>query len=86
VPVAYVPVAPPSDAEAAFLISASLAGSGPAPAALDPIVRETTIESVLSLGGAASRVTPVDPLGGDGPPSPGTSDAPDDASAAGEPF
>ncbi|MEA2652638.1 MAG: hypothetical protein QOI85_2359 [Chloroflexota bacterium] len=86
VPVAYVPVAPPSDAEAAFLISASLAGSGPAPAALDPIVRETTIESVLSLGGAASRVTPVDPLGGDGPPAPGASDAPDDASAAGEPF
>jgi hypothetical protein len=85
-PVVYVPTAPPSDAEAAFLINASLAGSGPAPAALEAIVGETTIESVLSLGGAASRVTPVDPLSGDAPPSAGTADAHDDASAAGEPF
>jgi hypothetical protein len=86
VPVVYVPTAPPQDAEAAFLINASLAGTGPAPAALDPTVGETTIETVFSLGGAASRVSPVDPDGGDGPPSPGAADAPDDAAAAGEPF
>ena len=58
VPVVYVPAAPPSDAEAAFLISASLAGAGPAPAAVDPAVQETTIESIVWFGGAASRVSP----------------------------
>jgi hypothetical protein len=84
--VVYLPTAPPSDAEAAFLINASLAGTGSAPAVLNPTVRESTIESVLTLGGAASRVSPVDPDGGDGPPPPGAADAPDDAAAAGEPF
>ncbi len=86
VPVVYVPAAPPSDAEAAFLVSASMAGSAPAPVAIVPAVRETTIESFLSLGGAASRVSPVDPVGGDGPPSADAGDASDDGAAAGEPF
>jgi hypothetical protein len=86
VPVVYVPAAPPSDAEAAFLVGASLAGAGPAPAAVAPAVQETTIESVLWFGGAASRVSPVDPVGGDGPLSADAADASDDGGAAGEPF
>lgn len=90
VPVTYVPTAPPPDAEAAFLVGASLVGSWPAPETAEqpvgPVAAESTIESVLSLGGSASRVTPVDPDGGDGPPSDETIAAPDDGAAAGAPF
>ena len=90
VPVTYVPTAPPSDAEAAFLVSASLTGAGAAPAAIEERFEapagETAIESVLSLGGTASRVTPMDPVGGEGPPSADIVDASDDGAAAGEPY
>ena len=90
VPVMYVPTGPPSDAEDAFLVSASLAGSGPAPApvaeTVESPVTESSIESILSLGGTASRVTPVDPLGGGGTPSADIVDATSDGTAAGEPY
>ena len=90
VPVIYVPTGPPSDAEDAFLVSASLAGSGPAPAVAEPTVEssetESSIESILSLGGTASRVTPVDPSGGGGTPSGGTVEVSSDGAAAGEPY
>ena len=89
VPVIYVRTGPPSDAEDAFLVSASLAGSGPAPAAeetLESPETESSIESIVSLGGAASRVTPVDPAGGGATPSAGTVDPTDDGAAAGEPY
>ncbi|HYI66530.1 MAG TPA: hypothetical protein VEW95_06380 [Candidatus Limnocylindrales bacterium] len=83
VPVIYVPTGPPSDAEDAFLVSASMAGIGPAPAAES--VEAPVIESIVSLGGAASRVTPVDPVGGGGTPS-DIVDATGDGTAAGEPY
>ena len=89
VPVIYVPTTPPSDAEAAFLVSASLAGIGAAPAAIDESVEpasETGIESVLSLGGTASRVTPVDPVGSEGSPSAEAVDVSEDGTTAGEPY
>ena len=90
VPVYYVPAAPPSDAEAAFQVNASLAGTGAAPAAIQETApapeSETRIESVLLLGGTASRVTPVDPPGGDAAPAASAVDAGEDGAAAGEPF
>ena len=90
VPVIYVPTAPPPDAEAAFLVSAFQAGMGPAAVVVEEPVEvdagETAIKSVLSLGGAASRVTPVDPLGGDGPSSGDIVEGSDDVAAAGEPY
>ena len=90
VPVIYVPAAPPSDAEAAFLISASQASTGPASVAIEEAVEttvgESAIESDLSLGGTASRVTPVDPLSGDRPQSTDIVEASDDGGAAGEPY
>lgn len=88
VEVNYVVAGPPSDPEAAFLVSASLAGLASVPAETDQVLEaegeESTIESTLSFGGAASRLSPVDPAGADQPQSAG-GDAIEDA-AAGGPF
>jgi predicted hotdog family 3-hydroxylacyl-ACP dehydratase len=90
VPVIYVPTGPPSDAEDAFLVSASLAGSEPAPAAAEETLEspetESSIESIVSLGGTASRVTPVDPANGGVAESAGSEEATNDGAAAGEPY
>ena len=89
VEVNYVAAAPPSDPEAAFLVSASFAGTASAPAeivqAVEPDKGESTIQSTLSLGGAASRMTPVDPSVADGPSAVEGTDVIEEA-AAGEPF
>ena len=88
VEVGYVMTGPPSDPEAAFLVNASLVGTGSVPEEItqeaEPERTESTIRSTLSFGGSASRLTPVDPAGGDGPPS-ADADAIEDT-AAGEPF
>lgn len=90
VAVTYVVAAPPADPETAFLVSASLAGTGSAPATVERVVApdasESRIESVLSLGGAASRVTPLEPTGGERSPSIEAEHPADDAAAAGEPY
>jgi hypothetical protein len=90
VPVSYVVVAAPSDPEDAFLVSASMASAAPATEgveqSVEPDVVETTVESVISLGGTASRVAPLDPVGGDPGGSAEALDAREDAAAAGEPF
>ena len=89
VEVNYVAAAPPSDPEAAFLVSASFAGTASAPAeivqAVEPDKGESTIQTTLSLGGAASRMTPVDPSVADGPSAVEGTDVIEEA-AAGEPF
>jgi len=83
-------VAAPSDPEDAFLVSASMASAAPATEeveqSVEPDVVETTVESVISLGGTASRVAPLDPIGGDPGGSAEAIDAREDAAAAGEPF
>ena len=88
VEVSYVAAGPPADPEAAFLVNASLVGTGSVPAEIiqgpEPDGAQSGIRSSVSLGGAASRLTPVDPAGGDRPPSV-AADAIEDA-ATGEPF
>ena len=88
VEVNYVVAGPPSDPEDAFLVNASLAGLGSVPVETEQLPEaaggESRIESTLSLGGAASRLTPVDPAGADRPRL-AAADALEDA-AAGEPF
>jgi hypothetical protein len=87
VEVNYVAAAPPSDPEAAFLVNASLAGGASTPVAqpAEPDDGESAIHSTVSLGGAASRLTPVDPAGADRPATAQGSEPLDDT-AAGEPF
>jgi len=88
VPVTYV-VAALSDPEDAFLVNASMASVAPAAEvveeSVEPNPAETTVESVISIGGTASRVAPLDPGGGDPGGSAEAFDAGEDA-AAGEPF
>ncbi|MGH2401362.1 MAG: hypothetical protein ACRDE6_01510, partial [Candidatus Limnocylindria bacterium] len=90
VPVIYVPASAPSDPEAAFLVNASLTSISVAPAEVDvvevaPEPEDTTIRSSVSLGGASSRLTPLDPMGGDAQ-SAGAGDAVTADPAAGEPY
>jgi len=89
VPVNYV-VPGPSDPEDAFLVSASMPSAAPADETVaeivEPEVVETSVESVILLGGAASRVAPLDPLAGDPGRSAEPREAHEDAAAAGEPY
>lgn len=90
VPVPYVAFAAPSDPEAAFLVSATLASTGPAASVEEAPIKaatdETTIETTVSLGATVGGSTPVDPAGDEPAPSADAVDDPVVDSAAGEPF
>lgn len=90
VPVTYVAFTGPSDPEAAFLVSATLASTGPAPAVGEASIEtdgdETTIETAVSLGPTVGGSTPVNPAGDDLASSADTGEHPMVDSAAGEPF
>lgn len=89
VPVIYVPASAPSDPEAAFLVNAYLTSSSATPTEAEvevvPDPEDTTIRSSVTLGGASSRLTPVDPMGGDGRSVDAEAAAVPDP-AAGEPY
>jgi hypothetical protein len=89
VPVIYVPASAPSDPEAAFLVNASLTSTPATPTEAEievaPEPEDTTIRSSVSLGGAPSRLAPIDPMGDDGR-SVEAGDAAVPDPAAGEPF
>ncbi|MFN2417595.1 MAG: hypothetical protein ABR593_01560 [Candidatus Limnocylindria bacterium] len=88
VPVPYVAVAGPSDPEAAFLVSATLAAVGSTPvveAPAEPPAEETTIESTVSLGATGGGSMPLEPEGEASPPAEASDHALSDPSA-GEPF
>ena len=85
-PVVYVPVAAPSDPEAAFLVSASLPIVAAAPSAEEPPAEETSIETVVTIGAPFSRLTPADPVGGLDGPAPEPAPVVQDEVPAGEPY
>jgi len=66
----------------AYLTSTS---ATPAEVEVVPEPEDTTIRSSVSLGGASSRLTPVDPMGGDGRSVDAEAAAVPDP-AAGEPY
>ncbi len=89
VPVIYVPASAPLDPEAAFLVNAYLTSTPATPTEAEvevvPDPEDTTIRSSVTLGGASSRLTPVDPMGGDGRSVDAEAAAVPDP-AAGEPY
>lgn len=90
VPVTYVVTSVPTDPEAAFMVTASLASPGALAASSlvgsDEIGSETGILTDITLGQHASRQSPVDPVGGGLDASAGRSADAGVTTAAGEPF
>ncbi len=90
VPVTYVVTSAPTDPEAAFLVTASLASPG-ALMVSDPVGSggsgsETAIHTDVTLGQHASRQSPVDPVGGERDAPGGRAPDAGVSTAAGEPF
>jgi hypothetical protein len=88
VPVIYVPASAPSDPERAFLVSASMTSVPAAPAETVveavPEPEDSVIRSSVSLGGASSQLTPLDPSEVEAQESQAEEDAAE--AATGEPF